>query len=290
MEQLLKPDKLDLDPQAVGASNCFDHWLRCFETFIASSSAVVVTDIDKLHVLHARVSAHIFAMIRDAETYQEAIDLLNGQYNRQPNEVYTRHLLATRRQQPGESTEQFLRELRALGRACSCKAVSAAQNADVLIRDAFVAGIRSTDIRQRLLEQGGLDLQKTVALAGSLEVAFWNLEAYTPDHEGAPWTPRPPPSLYPGRPQTYAMPCPDTELTTAAVSGGPRCYYCSLEKHPRRRCPAKDAICSGCGKKGHYLKVCRAKSASRPSSAVCDPREAPSSTPSSACDPREPPC
>ena len=180
MEQLLKPDKLDLDPQAVGASVLFDHWLHCFETFIASSSSVVVSDIDKLHVLHARVGAHVYAMIRDAETYQGAIDLLKGQYKRQTNEIYARHLLATHRQQPGESTEQFLRELRALGRVCNFKTVSAAQNADDLIRDAFVAGIRSSYIRQRLLEQGGMDLKKAVELAGSLEVAFRNLEAYTP--------------------------------------------------------------------------------------------------------------
>ena len=88
MEQLLKPDKLDLDPQAGGASVLFDHWLHCFETFIASSSSVV-SDIDKLHVLHARVGAHVYAMIRDAETYQGAIDLLKGQYKRQMNEIQT---------------------------------------------------------------------------------------------------------------------------------------------------------------------------------------------------------
>ena len=142
MEQILKPDKLELDPQAVGASNSFDHWLHCFETFLTSSS-VVQTETDKLHVLHARVSDQVFSMIRDAETYKDAIELLKGQYNKQSNEIYARHLLATRRQQPGESGDQFLRALRALGRACNCKTVTAAQNTEDLIRDAYVTGIRS---------------------------------------------------------------------------------------------------------------------------------------------------
>ena len=223
MEQILKPDKLELDPQAVGASNSFDHWLRCFETFLTflTSSSVVQTETDKLHVLHARVSDQVFSMIRDAETYKDAIKLLKGQYNKQSNEIYARHLLATRRQQPGESGDQFLRALRALGRACNCKTVTAAQNTEDLIRDAYVTGIRSNYIRQRLLEQGGLDLQKTVALADSLEVAFRNLEAYTPDHGGASWTP-----------QAYATPRPTNDPTAAAVSGGPKCYFCGLGKHP----------------------------------------------------------
>ena len=53
MEQILKPDKLELDPPAVGASNSFDHGLKCFEAFL-DASAVVRSETDKLHVLHIR--------------------------------------------------------------------------------------------------------------------------------------------------------------------------------------------------------------------------------------------
>ena len=63
----------------------------------------------------------------------------------------------------------------------------------------------------------GWTSKKTVDLAGSREVAFRNLEAYTPDHEGTLWTPRPQPLLYPGGRQTYAAARPEAELTTAAV-------------------------------------------------------------------------
>ena len=79
MEQILKPDKLELDPQAVGASNSFDHWLKCFEAFL-DASAVVRSETDKLHVLHARVSDIVYSTIRDAETYKDTIELLKGQW------------------------------------------------------------------------------------------------------------------------------------------------------------------------------------------------------------------
>ena len=55
MDQLLKPERLNLDPCAVGASNTFDHWLKCFQDYLGASTAVRDDD-DKLRVLHARVS------------------------------------------------------------------------------------------------------------------------------------------------------------------------------------------------------------------------------------------
>ncbi|XP_078073864.1 uncharacterized protein LOC144497028 [Mustelus asterias] len=284
MEQLLKPERLNLDLQAAGASNTFDHWLQCFEDYIEASTAVR-TDADKLRVLHGRVSDVVYSTIRDMENYTAAIELLKRQYNKRPNEVYARHLLATRRRQPGESVDQFLRALRLLAQNCNCETVTATQYTEDLIWDAFVTGIGTTYIRQRLLEQGALDLKKTVELAESLEVTSQYLEAYSPDHVGASWTPQP--SL-PGGPQTYAGPRLTGDLTTAAASEGPKCYFCGLGKHPRQRCPMRELFCSACGKKGHYAKACR-KSTSKSTSTACDPRGPPSWMTPATCDSRGPP-
>ncbi|XP_078066533.1 uncharacterized protein LOC144492397 isoform X2 [Mustelus asterias] len=250
MEQFLKPDKLALDPQEVGASDKFDHWLDCFEAFIDTTTAID-TDAAKLHVLRARVSETVYGIFRDAATYADAIELLKGQFRKSPNVVYARHLLTTRKQQPGESCAQFLRALRVLARACDCKAVSAAQNTEDLIRDAYVAGIESTYIQQRLLEQDDLDLRKTATMAETLEAASHNLGSYLGSRS--------------------------TDGSTAtAAPAGPKCYFCGLPKHPRRHCPAKDAICSGCGKLGHFVKVCRAKPLLKTCGAMCAPRARPS--------------
>ena len=34
------------------------------------------------------------------------------------------------------------------------------------------------------------------------------------------------------------------------------CTYCGNQAHPRPSCPAKDDVCGGCGKKGHWIRVC----------------------------------
>ena len=36
-----------------------------------------------------------------------------------------------------------------------------------------------------------------------------------------------------------------------------KCYRCGIEPHSRLNCPAKDAVCSKCGKLNHFAAVCR---------------------------------
>ncbi|XP_072338521.1 protein S100-A1-like [Scyliorhinus torazame] len=52
MEDCLKPDRLELDPQAAEAKGIFSHWLYCFEAYLSSSPAV--TEAHKLCLLNAR--------------------------------------------------------------------------------------------------------------------------------------------------------------------------------------------------------------------------------------------
>ena len=52
----------------------------------------------------------------------------------------------------------------------------------------------------------------------------------------------------------------DPEGTIAAVTGA-KCYFCGYSKHPRHKCPARDATCKRCQKKGHFAKVCRSNPA-----------------------------
>ena len=40
-----------------------------------------------------------------------------------------------------------------------------------------------------------------------------------------------------------------------------KCFFCGYARHPRSRCPAREAECKGCGKVGHYQKVCKSTKA-----------------------------
>ena len=252
MDHILKPDKLDLDPQTPGATATFEYWLTCFEDFLAACAAVVPDDASKLRVLRSRAGPIAFAFIRDSVSYDAAILLLKAQYVKQPNVVFARHLLTIRTQQPGESNSGFLRALRLLARACNFQAVSTVEHSDGMIRDSYVAGLRSPYIRQRLLETADLTLQRAVELADSLDVAIRESAAYLPD---------PAPATWPAPPATLRLLCLNPKVARRQPSfRRRRCVSFAANRSTLAvRCPARDAICSACSKKGHFAKVCWAK-------------------------------
>ncbi|XP_062909829.1 LOW QUALITY PROTEIN: uncharacterized protein LOC134349429 [Mobula hypostoma] len=190
MEQPLRPEKLDLNPQTPEAGNAFELWLACFEAYLEEIKA---TDpVAKRRVLLPRVSPRVYSLIRDQPNYDGVMNALKRQYLRPINSVYARHRLATRQQCPGESSAEFVQALQTLVRACNCQELTAAQHAELLVRDAFVTGTRSVYVRQRLLEKADLTLSSATELADTLE-AFIKSEVQRLLREGvietstSPW-------------------------------------------------------------------------------------------------------
>ena len=204
------------------------------------------------------MATSVIPILETETTYDNAIKALKLQYEKPVNSIYARHILATRRQLPEESLDDYLRNLKILARDCSFKDVSADIYQEESIRDSFIAGIRSNYIRQRLLENDKLDLSTAFSTARSLEVAQRNSETYN--------TPGTCASANPDISKSSKFP-PDpglNESPAAAMKPGiskpyqqGKCYYCGYPYHPRYKCPAIDAVCSKCQRKGHYTKVCR---------------------------------
>ena len=141
--------------------------------------------------------------------------------------------------------------LKLLAKDCEFESVTATQNRDDYIRDSFINGLSSTYIRQRLLENKTLNLENAYNNALTLEMAHKHSEAFNLPINAA---------------VTHGT---ETELTDRtdepdaqlSATGKPpyqaKCYFCGLARHPRSRCPAKEAECHKCKKIGHYGKVCR---------------------------------
>ncbi|XP_076067679.1 uncharacterized protein LOC143040470 [Oratosquilla oratoria] len=147
--KLLKPSRLDTDPSSPTAAKEWKHWHRTFTNFIKESGEAAP---DKLRALVNCVSPNVYELIEDCATYENTITKLESAYVKLPNKVFARHVLATRRQQSAESLDKFLRELHKLSKDCNFKAVTVEQYQEKLVRDAFINGIASASICQRLLE------------------------------------------------------------------------------------------------------------------------------------------
>ncbi|KAI3378314.1 hypothetical protein SNEBB_002033 [Seison nebaliae] len=192
----------------------------------------------------------------DCSTYEEAIDILKAMFLKPVNEVFARHLLATRRQQSGESLDEFLSVLKVLSRDCNYTAVTATKYRDESIRDAFITGIQSPLIRQRLLENKQLELAAMFDQARALDAAQRNSNSYGINNT---------PML---QVQSACIDVPDNkgthdespESATSSAATVGKCFFCGMTRHPRPRCPAREAVCLKCHKKGHFAKVCRSTS------------------------------
>ena len=158
MNRLLKPDRLDLDQNSPTAAKEWKQWFRTFDNFIIECGTE--PSPDKFRTIINVISHNVFDHIEDYTDYDSVVVILEGLYIKSPNEIFSRHLLATHRQQPCESLDEFLQFLRKLSKYCDLKAVSAEQYREELLRDTFINGLYSSLIRQRLLENKTLSLSK----------------------------------------------------------------------------------------------------------------------------------
>ena len=141
-----------------------------------------------------------------------------------------------------------MQDLKQLAKDCNFKSVTANQDKEEAIREAFINGLQSNLTRQSLLENKALELQTAYDQAGALDIAQKSSATYS----------------------QFATPIAATNLSVStskrldsqrqtdySAATKPSCYFCRNSIHPRRNCPTRDVQCHKCSKKGHFAKVCQ---------------------------------
>ena len=184
-----------------------------------------------------------YSVFCEAATYEEAITLLKTSYVKTPNEIFARHKLATRKQQIGETLDQYLQELKLLSKDCNFLQVSAIQYRDEAVRDAFISGLLSGSIQQRLLENKTLDLQTAFDQARALATAQKTSETYNSNCSTS--------AAATASSVLEEHNNEEEERYVASTTRTAKRFFCSNRPHSRSVCPAREAICNKCKKKGH---------------------------------------
>jgi len=96
------------------------------------------------------VDPSIYELIAECEEYATAIGILASTYDKTKNFVFARYLLSSCKQEQGQRLDQYLIKLKTLAKDCEYKAVSAEQYKTEAIMDAFINGLSSAHIRQRI--------------------------------------------------------------------------------------------------------------------------------------------
>ena len=105
MDKFLKPERFDADPNSSTAVKQWLHWHRTFSNFLA---AIATHDPDKLNMLINHVAPSVSEYIAECETYDAAINVLKALHVKPKNEVFARHVLATCRQEAGETLDRYM--------------------------------------------------------------------------------------------------------------------------------------------------------------------------------------
>ena len=174
MDKILKPTRLGIDPNSSTATKEWRHWKRTFNSYVRRYITTTTSenvDEDRLAALVSCATPEVFEYFDHCDTYAEAEATLDQLYVKRPNEIFARHLLQVAKQKPNQTLEDFRCTLVKLAKDCDFKDVTAAQYKDDLIRDSFINGILSSEIRQRLLEHKTLTMKQAFDQAVTMDDA-----------------------------------------------------------------------------------------------------------------------
>jgi len=132
---------------------------------------------------------------------------------------------------------------------CNFNDVTAEEYRKELVHDAFINGLSSHTMRQHLLENHTLTLDQAFDIASSMGMAVEHSAGY---FSGESFS-TPPVEMT----ETRSML--DDERTSCSVTKRKVCNFCGKALYERHRCPALDAVCYSCGKRGHFSRVCRSQ-------------------------------
>lgn len=166
------------------------------------------------------------------------------------NTIYERAKFNSRKQEQGEAVDDFIVDLYALAEPCQYSNLR-----EEMIRDRIVVGIRDGRLAEKLQLDSGLMLEKAVTGARQSEAVKKQQSTVREGNAGQPAGAGV--SEVRRQKQRYRPKHEDQAKPSATGPSCPRCGKSPL--HPKLKCPAREATCSNCRKKGHYQSVCRSK-------------------------------
>ncbi|KAK7114087.1 hypothetical protein V1264_000209 [Littorina saxatilis] len=178
------------------------------------------------------------------------------------HEAYESYKFHSRKQEQGETIEAYIACLRQLAKSCNFEAQT-----DRMIRDQIVVGVREDKLREKLLERKKLSLSDCLEIGRAHETSQQQMQsmsgadsAQVQRLQGGRRFPKKDKGQQ-GQSRSHQ---PYQSNSSKPQSNGNKCDRCGKSpKHNRKDCPAREAECRVCSKRGHYAVVCRSKNSVR---------------------------
>ena len=187
----------------------------------------------------------------DRKDFDSVLGKFDDFFKVRRNIIFERARFNRRSQKERETAEKYIMELYRLSETCEYGDMS-----DDMIRDRLIVGIRDTSLSQQLQIDPELTLEKAKQRIRQREA----VSEQQRELKGATLEATDLEALHSRSRKGFR----GRRYTKTIASDGPkttptRCRHCGKPSHPREKCPAKDAVCHRCHKKGHYGSQCLTK-------------------------------
>ena len=157
------------------------------------------------------------------------------------NTIYERFLFFTREQRESETVDQYLTELRQIAANCDFESITP----DQLLRDRLVTGTKTAKVREHLLKEKKLTVEKAIDIARAAESTAVQMKVMSAES---------------GLSAVKEKEKEQSDNAPSISSGWIKdCRFCG-RNHERRSCPGFGQICAYCKKRNHFVAKCPAKS------------------------------
>ena len=254
MDSFHKPSALSFD------GNTSENWRRFqqqYNIYLTASGSEKKDDAVKIAILlnfAGEDAIEVFNTFQFLEGDEKKLAKVLEQFERycnpRKNVVFERYQFWQIMQKDSETVDQFVTRLKNKVKSCEYTAVND------MVRDKFVFSIRDLSVKERLLGEDKLTLEKAISMARASEASKEQIKAMgTKEQKDKN------PSVNEIRADGTTggdkqKQNPSRRPRPGAGSKKVKCTFCG-SSHSWGSCPAFGKTCDYCQKKGHFLSVCR---------------------------------
>ncbi len=236
----------------------FEMWKISFESSLVANG---VTDEDKKRgILLSTLGIPTLTLLHNllspkkptTEKVDDILKTLQDHFKPAPKAIAERFKFMGRRQQAGETVQQFMAVLRSLATQCKFK------DLDERLRDQFIYGLTSESAQRTLFTQkDDVSLQDVISLAVAQEAAETSTALIRSGHQPESQIHRQTGSQtgHKARKQQGKK----TNYYEVKNNSDSVCTRCGYSNHSANDCPNRDSKCNKCGRIGHFAKMCKSK-------------------------------
>lgn len=251
MAKLKPPAELEL------TGNVEDHWRRFkqrFDLYLLASGQDKASGERKVALLLTVAGAGAIDVFNsfqltdaDQKNFATVVTRFDTFCTPKRNETFERYVFNSRCQAENESVEEFILDLKLKSQSCNF-----GELASSLIKDRIVIGVRDKHLREKLLEETDLTLEKAIQICQARELTQTRIKSMDGDvgqsksGEAASDVDR----------VAIVRHKVSTKQRQRDIKQNQACVRCG-GKHMPRQCPAYGKECHACGMKNHFSRVCR---------------------------------